>query len=169
MMGQSSNWPVLRTISLSMALQRLDSLSQIPDYANYLVFTLTQLTSEEVSVRSVAGLILKNHLYYNRDRIPPASLEYIKAAIMPALSYQEDLLRRTATQVVAMLMAIQGPANWPEGLEKLVGMMTSQDINEAEVSGKRSPRSRDWIQLTGPCSSCPLVYLGSLQHLCQDV
>lgn len=114
--------------------QRLDALSQIPDYANYLAFTLAQLTSEDVNVRSVAGLILKNHLLFNRDRIPLESIEYIKHIIIPALSFHEDLLRRTATQVVAMLVAIQGPENWQAGLEKLIGLMMSQDVCEAEVS-----------------------------------
>lgn len=121
--------------------QRLDALSQIPDYANYLAFTLAQLTSEDVNVRSVAGLILKNHLLFNRDRIPLESIEYIKQIIIPALSFHEDLLRRTATQVVAMLIAIQGPENWQAGLEKLIGLMMSQDVCEAEVSQTATPFS----------------------------
>lgn len=124
----------LPRLNALLAAQRLDTLSNIPDYANYLVFTLTSLTSEEPSVRSVAGLILKNHLFYNREKVSQDSLQYIKMTILPALSMPEDLLRRTATQVMTMLMAIQGPANWPEGLIKLTELMGSQNINEAEVS-----------------------------------
>ncbi|CAO1631359.1 unnamed protein product [Parajaminaea phylloscopi] len=111
---------------------RLDTLSQIPDYANYLVFTLTRVTSEDVAIRSVAGLILKNHLHYNHARIPPESIDYVKASILDALSFEEDLLRRTATQVVSMLMGILGPANWQEGLEKLITLSSSGNLTEAE-------------------------------------
>lgn len=117
--------------------QRLDTLSQIPDYANYLVFTLTQVTSEDLAIRSVAGLILKNHLHYNHGRIPPESIEYVKCSILNALSFEEDLLRRTATQVVSMLMGILGPANWQDGLERLITLSASESLTEAEVSSLR--------------------------------
>ncbi|KAN0062736.1 hypothetical protein ACQY0O_004931 [Thecaphora frezii] len=111
---------------------RLDAVSRIPDYANYLVLILTSMTSEELSTRSVAGLILKNHILFHNDLISPESYEYVKQAIIPALSLPEDMLRRTATQVVAMLMAILGPQAWPEGLSKLGELMGSQNFDEAE-------------------------------------
>lgn len=120
--------------------QRLDSVSQIPDYANYLAFVLTQATDQDVAVRSVAGLILKNHLHFCHARVPSDSIDYVKASILVALSFQEDLLRRTATQVVSMLMGILGPANWQEGLEKLITLAASQNIVEAEVSEQAAER-----------------------------
>lgn len=90
-------------------------------------------------MRSVAGLILKNHLHFNHDKVPAESIEYVKASVLVALSFQEDLLRRTATQVVSMLMGILGPANWQEGLEKLITLAGTENTVEAEVSG-RAPR-----------------------------
>lgn len=116
----------------SLFPQRLDHLGKIPDYPNYLAYILTQLTSEEVTVRSVSGLILKNHLSQNSSQIPQESLEYVKAVIIPALSLPEDILRRTATQVIAMLMAVVQPANWLEGLSKLMQYMDSTNLDEAE-------------------------------------
>ncbi|KAJ1019579.1 hypothetical protein NDA18_006057 [Ustilago nuda] len=112
--------------------QRLDTVGQIPDYANYCVFTLTSLTTEDLATRSVAGLILKNHILFHNDLISPESFEYVKQAIIPALSLPEDMLRRTATQVVSMLMTILTPQGWPEGLSKLGELMASQNIDEAE-------------------------------------
>ncbi|GAC74411.1 nuclear transport receptor Karyopherin-beta2/Transportin [Moesziomyces antarcticus T-34] len=112
--------------------QRLDAVSQIPDYANYCVFTLTSLTTEDLATRSVAGLILKNHILFHHDLISPESFEYVKQAIIPALSLPEDMLRRTATQVVSMLMTILTPQGWPEGLSKLGELMGSQNTDEAE-------------------------------------
>lgn len=106
----------------------------MPDYGNYLVFIFTQLTSEDIAVRTVAGLILKNHLHMNYGAVPPEAIEYIKHSILTALVYKEDSLRRTATQVVTMLMGTLGPANWQEGLEKLITLSASQEFNEAEVS-----------------------------------
>jgi transportin-1 len=90
--------------------------------------------SEETTVRSVSGLILKNHLSQMGDQIPPHSLDYVKSVIIPALSLQEDILRRTATQVISMLMVILLPANWLDGLSRLMQLIESNNIDEAEVS-----------------------------------
>lgn len=83
-------------------------------------------------MRSVAGLILKNHLLQNSQQIAPDSLEYVKAVIIAALSLPVDILRRTTTQVVAMMMAILTPSNWLEGLSKLMELMDSSNFDEAE-------------------------------------
>lgn len=107
-------------------------MSQIPDYANYCVLVLTALNNEELTTRSVAGLILKNHIFYHNDRISPESYEYVKQAIIPALSLPQDLLRRTATQVVSMLMTILTPQGWPQGLSTLGELMASSNIDQAE-------------------------------------
>jgi transportin-1 len=89
--------------------------------------------SEETTVRSVSGLILKNHLSQMGDQILPNSLDYVKSVIIPALSLQQDILRRTATQVIAMMMAILQPANWLDGLSSLMQLIESSDVDEAEV------------------------------------
>ena len=89
--------------------------------------------NEETTVRSVSGLILKNHLSQMGEEMPRESIEYVKSVILPALSLQEDILRRTATQVIAMLMAILLPVNWLDGLSRLMQLLDSSNVDEAEV------------------------------------
>ncbi|PWN39074.1 ARM repeat-containing protein [Ceraceosorus guamensis] len=114
-----------RDVQIHIA-NRLETLRQIPDYANYLVYVLTQMPQEETNTRSIAGLILKNHILNYSQTLQPDSVAYVKAAILPAISLEEDMLRRTSTQVVSMIMEIYRPESWPEGLEQLISLMTSQ-------------------------------------------
>jgi transportin-1 len=142
--------------------QRLEALGKIPDFANYLVYILTQMSNEETTVRSVSGLILKNHLAQMGDQVPAESIEYVKSVIIPALSLQEDILRRTATQVIAMLMAILLPNNWLDGLSRLMQLIESNNIDEAEVSSKKNITSKQGLTFLFPLS-------GSIQYICQDL
>ncbi|KAI3488842.1 hypothetical protein L1887_47041 [Cichorium endivia] len=112
--------------------QRLDAVSQIPDYANYCVFTLTSLTTEDSQRAPSPASSSRTTSSSTTTSISPESFEYVKQAIIPALSLPEDMLRRTATQVVSMLMTILTPQGWPEGLSKLGELMGSQNTDEAE-------------------------------------
>ena len=113
---------------------RLDAISQIPDYLNYLVLVFVQMTNEEISTRSVAGLLAKNHLYFNSQRVSPESLEFVKHMILPALSFSDTVLRNVASQIVAVLMQVLKPANWIEGLSSLTQAMDSSHTEEAEAA-----------------------------------
>lgn len=121
-------------LTLLTPVQRLDAISQIPDYLNYLVLVFVQMTDEDVSTRSVAGLLAKNHLYFNAQQIEPASLVYVKQMIMPALSFHDTVLRNVASQIVAVLMQVIKPAQWLEGLEQLMQLMDSSNVDEAEAA-----------------------------------
>lgn len=146
--------------------QRLEALGKIPDFPNYLAYILTQMHSEETTVRSVSGLILKNHLSQMGDQVPPSSLDYVKSVIIPALSLQQDILRRTATQVIAMMMAILQPVNWLDGLSSLMQLIESSNIDEAEVSHLcPSALETSFADLLIDLSSLK----GRLQHFCQDL
>lgn len=114
--------------------QRLDAISQIPDYVNYLVLVFVRMDQEEVSTRSVAGLLAKNHLYFNYQRISPESLEYVKGMVLPALSFPDSVLRNVATQLVSVLMQVVRPGNWVEALSKLTQAMESTNMDEAEAA-----------------------------------
>ena len=113
---------------------RLDAISQIPDYLNYLVLVFVQMTGEEVSTRSVAGLLAKNHLYFNAPRVSPESLAFVQHMILPALSFTDTVLRNVATQIIAVLMQVVKPVNWIDGLSRLTQAMDSSDLNEAEAA-----------------------------------
>lgn len=114
--------------------QRLDTIGQIPDYVNYLLLVFVQLTDEEVSTRSVAGLLAKNHLYFNYQRISPESLAYVKQTVLPALAFSETVLRNVATQLVSVLIQVLKPSNWTEALEVLVQGMQSPDPAQCEAA-----------------------------------
>ena len=113
---------------------RLDAISQIPDYLNYVVLVFVQMTGEEVSTRSVAGLLAKNHLYFNSQRVSPESLEYVKQQILPALGFSDTVLRNVASQIVAVLMQVVKPAQWVDGLSLLMQSMESPNVDEAEAA-----------------------------------
>lgn len=121
--------------------QKLDQFGTLPDYSNYLVYILTQVSSEEIPTRSISGLLLKNHIRLLFQNTPSqqwpqlkSTLGYVQETILPALSFEEAMLRRTATQVVAMVMELIGPEGWPRGVEALTMLIESQNPNEAEVS-----------------------------------
>ncbi|KAI3617681.1 hypothetical protein CBS9595_003590 [Malassezia furfur] len=114
--------------------ERLDAISQIPDYVNYLVLVFVQMTQEEVSTRSVAGLLAKNHLYFNYQRVSPESLEYVKGMVLPALSFSDTVLRNVATQLVSVIIQVVKPANWVEALSVLTQAMDSSNVDEAEAA-----------------------------------
>lgn len=98
------------------------------------------------------------------EQIPAESMDYVKSVIIPALSLQQDILRRTATQVIAMMMAILQPINWLDGLSRLMQLVDSSNVDEAEVSD---------ISLTH-CKQRKCLYLiriielfsGRFQHIC---
>ena len=113
---------------------RLDAISQIPDYLNYLVLVFVQMTGEEVSTRSVAGLLAKNHLYFNAPRVSPESLAFVQHMILPALSFSDTVLRNVATQIIAVLMQVVKPVNWIDGLSTLTQAMDSANLDEVEAA-----------------------------------
>ncbi|WFD24751.1 hypothetical protein MEQU1_003455 [Malassezia equina] len=113
---------------------RLDAISQIPDYLNYVVLVFVQMTGEEVSTRSVAGLLAKNHLYFNSQRVSSESLDYVKQQILPALGFSDTVLRNVASQIVAVLMQVVKPAQWIDGLSLLTQSIESPNVDEAEAA-----------------------------------
>lgn len=114
--------------------QRLDSISLIPDYVNYLIFVFLQMPDESVSTRSVAGLLAKNYIYFNHTRVSPETLEHVKSAILPSLGLPDTVLRSVASQIISVLMQVSKPQNWVEGLSVLTAAMDSSNGDEVECS-----------------------------------
>ncbi|PKI85533.1 hypothetical protein MVES_000217 [Malassezia vespertilionis] len=108
--------------------------SQIPDYVNYLTLVFMQMNGEQVSTRSVAGLLAKNYLYFNRQQVSPASLEYVKQMILPALALPDTVLRNVATQLISVMMQVCLPQNWVDGLAALTQAMDSANPDESEAA-----------------------------------
>ncbi|KAE8267860.1 hypothetical protein A4X09_0g4478 [Tilletia walkeri] len=113
-------------------VERLQELQATPRYVSYLVYIFSQLTTEDVQVRTVAGILLKNG--FDHVVISDDELVYIKEQMLPALSYPEVELRRTASLVVAMILVFYKPETWPEGLSKLIDLTASSNFDEAEAA-----------------------------------
>ncbi|KAK0565515.1 hypothetical protein OC861_003738 [Tilletia horrida] len=113
-------------------VQRLNELQVTPRYVSYLVYIFTSLTQEDIQIRTVAGLLLKST--FEHVTIDQEELTYVKNHMLPALSYPEVELRRTASLVVAMILVYYKPENWPEGLSKLIELTQSTNYDEAEAA-----------------------------------
>ncbi|KAK0525033.1 hypothetical protein OC834_004616 [Tilletia horrida] len=113
-------------------VQRLQELQSTPRYVSYLVYIFSQLTSEDVQVRTVAGILLKNG--FAHVNIAEDELSYIKEQMLHALSLPEVELRRTASLVVAMILVYYKPETWPQGLSKLIELTASTNFDEAEAA-----------------------------------
>ncbi|KAL9937734.1 hypothetical protein V8E36_003279 [Tilletia maclaganii] len=119
---------------------RLQELQNTPRYISYLVYIFTQLTAEDIQVRTVTGILLKQA--FEHLPIPDEELVYIREQMLAALSFPEVELRRMASLVVAMALVINKPESWPEGLSKLLELAASSNFDEAEAA---------WNTLTKVC------------------
>ncbi|GAA5977329.1 hypothetical protein JCM11641_000066 [Rhodosporidiobolus odoratus] len=107
--------------------ERLESFNKIPDYNSYLTFILTQMPQEDVTVRSMAGLLLKNNIRLRLEQFPPEVVAYIKANIFSAIGDATSMIRNTVSTVVDTLLVELGPENWTDALSKLMELVDSQD------------------------------------------
>lgn len=119
--------------SFSAPPQRLESFNEIPDYNNYLTFVLTQLPSEDDTVRSMAGLLLKNNIRLRFEAFPAEVVAYVKAHIFSAIGDQVPMIRNTVSTVIDTLIVELGPAKWPEALQQLMALVDSPERTAQEV------------------------------------
>ncbi|KAI5479391.1 importin beta-2 subunit [Pseudohyphozyma bogoriensis] len=135
-----SGQPCLRNSSASdtaiqqQVQERLESFNRIPDYNSYLTYVLTQLPAEDATVRSMAGLLLKNNIRMRLESFSPDVVAYVKQHIFAAIADQVPMIRNTVSTVIATLMYGLGPENWPEALSKLMELVDSPDLSAQEGS-----------------------------------
>ncbi len=108
-------------------MQRLESFNKIPDYNSYLTYILTQLPTEDATVRAMAGLLLKNNIRLRMQDIGPDVIAFIKQNIFGALGDQVPMIRNTVSTVIDTLIVELGPESWPEALSSLMEMSDSAD------------------------------------------
>jgi len=129
---------LVRTIALVLWLepapnpslfQRLQTFSQIPDYACYLAYILTYMHQEEERIRSVAGLLLKNHAVVSLGKWAPPVLQYVKASVAAAFNDQAVIVRNAAGQGIVAILGLVGPAAWPEILQQLLQLLDAPTID----------------------------------------
>lgn len=97
------------------------------------MYILTQLPDQDATVRSMAGLLLKNNIRMRLDTFQPQVTEYIKANIFSAIGDAVPMIRNTVSTVIDTLLVELGPASWPEALSKLMELVDSSDVHSQEV------------------------------------
>lgn len=102
---------------------RLHSLNAVPDFNNYLVYIFTQLTSEDESVRTVAGLLLKNNVRSFFPNFSSESKEYIKSLSLSAVGDNLKMVRNTAGSIITNIVIRGGLAEWPNLLPTLIQLL----------------------------------------------
>ncbi|KAJ2354128.1 hypothetical protein GGF43_003325, partial [Coemansia sp. RSA 2618] len=89
-----------------IALRRLEQLSQVPDFINYLLYVLVFMKEESSLVRTVAGLLLKNKVRQDFKTIPRAVLEYVVSNSIDGIGDPITMVRHTLGTVVATVVAL---------------------------------------------------------------
>ena len=165
--------------------QHLESFNSVADYNSYLTYILCVPLNppEEDTVRSMAGLLLKNNVRLRLEEMPQDVVSYIKATIFNAIGDPVSMIRNTVSTVIDTLIVELGPTNWPEALSRLMELVDSPDQYTQEVSalagpntrGTSSPGShRSWsaMEATLPwadAESLPQGAFTTLDKLCQDI
>ncbi|ETN63269.1 importin beta-2 [Anopheles darlingi] len=125
--SQSTDNAMQRSVQM-----KLEELNQYPDFNNYLIYVLTQLTTEDGPTRSLSGLILKNNIRIHGTHLQPQIIEYIKQECLRALGDPSPLIRATAGILITTIANKGGLQNWPELLPTLCDMLDSQDYSVCE-------------------------------------
>ncbi|GAA5956019.1 hypothetical protein JCM8115_004388 [Rhodotorula mucilaginosa] len=107
--------------------ERLEQFNNVPEYNQYLTYILTQLPAEDVTVRSMAGLLLKNNIRLRLNTFAPSVIEYVKANIFSAIGDSTSMIRNTVSTVIDTLLVELSPENWTEALSRLMELVDSHD------------------------------------------
>lgn len=109
----------------------------------YLAYIFLQEGASDNSVRSAAGLLLKNNVRFEYGQIPPESLQYLKEASFHGLRDTETLIRSIAGNIITSIIYRGGVMSWPEALPRLMQMLDDPNDQVNEVSLQIGPgRSR---------------------------
>ncbi|KAJ2611047.1 hypothetical protein H4S08_003341 [Coemansia sp. RSA 1365] len=125
--------------------QRLDQLSQVPDFINYLLFVLIFMKDEDSMVRTVAGLLLKNNVRQEFSTIPASVLDYVVRKSIDGIGDPDTMVRHTLGTVVATVVEQGKLSSWPEVLPRLMQLLDSNEYPVVEGS---------WDILRKICEEC---------------
>jgi transportin-1 len=82
----------------------------------------------------VAALILKNSARMLL-KSPGYVVEYVKANVLDAVRDTSAMIRSNSGTLIASLLALFEPQNWPQGLFYLVTALDAPDTGAREVCG----------------------------------
>ena len=119
--------------STNLLSQALKNARSMPDLNKYLVYLLINESSVDATVRSSAGLMLKNNVSRTASQQPDAeTIAYIKAEVVKGLVDPVLMIRNISGNVITTLVTQLTIAGWPEILPQLMAMAESDNTISAE-------------------------------------
>ncbi|EMR10996.1 hypothetical protein PNEG_00598 [Pneumocystis murina B123] len=120
------------SICRNEAMMHLEEAQKIPDFNKYLANIFLEANKSDISIRSTAGLLLKNNINMFFSQISNDVLMYLKEASFNGLSDSQQLIRSIAGNLITTIIRKGGIINCPEILPKLMQMLESPDISTQE-------------------------------------
>lgn len=121
----------------AQASVQLQQLTQWPDFDRCLAYIVTQLTSENVEIRQVAGIILKNDLISSQQHQTPKDphlLRYLQEMLVQGLRDPQPPIRAVIGSILTAI-ALAAQNNAPvmlSLLENLLKAVESGDLNTVD-------------------------------------
>lgn len=122
----------------------LQQAKSSPDINNYLAYLFSSAHAPEGlsysdheyhTVRSAAGIMLKNHVRQDWKSLPESSLQFIKMAVPLGLQDKNSQIRNFAGNIATEIIGRGGLLGWPELLPQLlesIANSSGQVSNEAQ-------------------------------------
>eukprot|EP01127_Copromyxa_protea_P016988 TRINITY_DN5140_c0_g1_i1.p1 TRINITY_DN5140_c0_g1~~TRINITY_DN5140_c0_g1_i1.p1 ORF type:complete len:882 (+),score=197.48 TRINITY_DN5140_c0_g1_i1:2346-4991(+) len=109
----------------------LETFKKTPQYNLYLAYIFS-LAEEAFSVRTCAGLILKNNL--NAGTVAKSEHMYVKNQVVKAIGDADATVRRTAGSLITTIIGVGSIEGWDGIMQFLVGLLEHPDKNVVDGS-----------------------------------
>eukprot|EP01112_Ceratiomyxa_fruticulosa_P017712 TRINITY_DN5573_c0_g3_i1.p1 TRINITY_DN5573_c0_g3~~TRINITY_DN5573_c0_g3_i1.p1 ORF type:complete len:897 (-),score=174.50 TRINITY_DN5573_c0_g3_i1:289-2979(-) len=109
--------------------RQLETFNAIPDYNNYLVFVLSRLKTENEFVRTIAGILLKNHIKEYFPRMAPEVQQFIKSEVLGVVGDQFPTIRRAVSSIITTIVYHVGTSGWPNLIPHLISLLDSPELH----------------------------------------
>lgn len=112
--------------------EKLNQLNQHAEFNNYLIYILTQMTSEDERIRAMAGLVLKNNVRSSYPKFYPHVKQYIKENCLASIGDPLMLVRSTIGNIITTIVTRGKLQDWPELLPSLIARLDSPQYQVLE-------------------------------------
>ncbi|KAG4304337.1 hypothetical protein PORY_002312 [Pneumocystis oryctolagi] len=114
------------------AMKHLEEAQKVPDFNKYLASIFMEADKSDISVRSAAGLLLKNNINMFFPQISDDVLIYLKEVSISGLSDTQQLIRNISGNLITTIIKKGGIMSSTEILPKLMQMLESPNISTQE-------------------------------------
>lgn len=90
------------------------------------------MRTEPEYIRTVAGLLLKNHIKEVYSHLPEEVKEYIKQQVLACVGDAATTVRRTVGSIISMIILKGSLKDWPALLPVLIQHLDSGDMNSID-------------------------------------